>query len=138
VTPGQTRNFADAVAALREAETLVNLAAVSGPADEPPHTDSDEQSWVSDWVERAKTSAHKAAEWAASPVVAMKDRARRVVDRLREGARRVHQATFGRAAKALKPVQDAINTVQFGMAGASLIVTAGMLYLAYRFWFKRT
>lgn len=137
MTPAQTRLFWKAVASLREAETVTNLSGVSGPADEPPRQESDEQSFVADWVSRAKHALAKGREYATAPEKWIRDRAGRVVHRIREGAIAINRATFGRAAKALAPVQQAVNAAEFGFVGFSVLATVALAYLGWRLFLKK-
>lgn len=138
MTPGAQRALWRAVNNLREAEALANLTgSVSGPADEPPKSEQDEPGWVADWAKRAGETLEKARQWAASRPSVLRERARRIINHVRDGAREINKATFGRAAKALEPIQSAANMISFGGFGLSVVATVALAYAAYRIFVKK-
>lgn len=151
MTPGAERNYWAAVNALREAETLAQLAgSVSGPADEPPR-DGEEQSWIADWTKRAKESLAKAREWRDSEKKSLRDRAARIARHASEGVRRIGQAAKWQSpggvalegAKWLKTaagkkvmrelssVSDTARSIQFGVILSSVGATVALLALGW-------
>lgn len=89
-----------AVHALRQAEELAKLAdSVSGPADAAPKTEAEERSFIKDWATRARAALKRAYDWHVSRKDALQKRAREVGERIREGARRIAQASPAEAAK---------------------------------------
>lgn len=135
--PGAERNYWAAVSALREAESLAQLSSVSGPADEPPR-DGDEPSWIEDWSKRAHDALKKAREWADSKKRALRDRASRIAEHVRTGARRIYQASpIGKTAKALQSVNETANHIQLAAWVTSVGLTLALLAGAW--WlFKQT
>jgi hypothetical protein len=125
------------VSALREAEALAGLtSSVSGPADEPYRDEKDEPGWVEDWAKRAGETLEKARQWASQKPAALRERARRIMKHVRDGAEEIRKATLGRAAKTLESVTSTAQTIQFGAAGVSVLLTVGLAWLAYRIYMK--
>lgn len=137
MTPGNYRNLWRATASLREAETLANLSEVSGPADEPPKDDAGLQSWAEDWKGRALDAVHKAREFIERPAVVMKERGRAIVNRISTGLSAIRRATGQKLKQTLAPVAAALGAAQLGFYGMQFVVTAGIVYLAYRFLLAR-
>jgi CHASE3 domain sensor protein len=125
------RNLWRATAALREAETLAQLSAVSGPADEPPRDQNDEQSWAEDWKGRALESLARARDFALRPAVVMKDRAKAIVNRISGGLAAIRRATGARLRATLKPVEQALTVATVGYYGS---VTVGLIVLGWIAW----
>jgi CHASE3 domain sensor protein len=126
-----SRNLWRATAALREAETLAQLASVSGPADEAPREQTEEQSWAEDWKTRALESLDKARQFALKPAVVMKDRAKTIVNRIASGLAAIRRATGQRLRATLKPVEQALTVATVGYYGS---VTVGLLVLGWIAW----
>lgn len=82
-----------AVFALRQAETLADLASVAGPSDTPPELVADFGSFASDWADRARRALSKAQQWAIEkPAQAARERAQRVAEQVKRGARAILRA----------------------------------------------
>lgn len=82
-----------AVFALRQAETLADLASVAGPSDTPPELAADFGSFASDWADRARRALSKAQQWAIEkPAQAARERAQKVAQQVSRGARAIVRA----------------------------------------------
>lgn len=142
MTPGTQASYWRAVEALREAETLANLAgAVSGPADEPPKQDSDQDSFIEDWTGRAKQALSKAAQWATAPERFLRERGKRIAKRISDGAhelmRRVNKANT-RIWTPLQTVTDTAEKIQLAWGLGTIFATALVAYAAYRIFVKKS
>jgi hypothetical protein len=83
-----------AVSALREAETLAQLApSVSGPADAPPTGDI--VSWTGDWEARARRALNRAREFVLAPQKATRDIGTRIARRVHEGGSAIKRKIKG-------------------------------------------
>lgn len=128
----QERLWWRAVNALREAETLAELKAISGPADAPPGA-GDETSWVDDWAKRGREALRKARDWAESEKRSARERAARIADRVRSGVRAIWRASpVSKANQALKALADAANTITLATAIGTTVLTIGLLWLGWR------
>jgi hypothetical protein len=138
---GQDRLWWTAVSALREAETLAELAGkVSGPADEPPKA-GDEKSWVEDWAARSRAVLKKFLDHASTgpsgavPLAAKRAAqqvAKRAAGHIREGARSINRATRGQTANVLKPVTDLANAITIATGIGSVLATAALLFVGWK------
>lgn len=134
MTPGAHKNFWRATESLREAETLAQMAGdVSGPADEPPKSEADEQSWAEDWKGRALETLGKAREWAQGSSRAMKERAKRIVDRISSGVSAIRRATGQRLRDTLQPVQQALQVATLGYYGFATLGTIAIGWLVWKY-----
>lgn len=134
MTPGKERLYWGAVNALREAESLAQLAGVvGGPADEPPRA-GEEESWVTDWSNRAREALGRARDWVSSKKRALRDRAARIAHHVQEGARRIYQASpLPATRRALESVTDAARAItiasMFAGIGTTVLLVLGALWL---------
>lgn len=116
---------------------MAGLKAVSGPADGPPAR-GDEQSWIDDWKKRATETLKKARDWAESEKAAARDRARRIAERVRAGARDIYRASPAAKAKGvLDALTKAANTITLASAIGTGVLTLGLLWLAWELLAKR-
>jgi hypothetical protein len=133
------RNYWAAVSSLREAETLAAMTGgVSGPADEPPKP-GEEASWVDDWARRAGESLARAREWSASRKRMLRERAQRIVSRVRDGAASVRRAVGAPITKANETFQDvvrSVNNLSYSLLGAEVLLTAALAFAAWKLFFK--
>lgn len=141
MSAARERHYWQAVSALRTAETLASLQAVSGPADAIPEAGK-EQSWLDDWSARAKDSLRKAGEWVQSGKQAAKDRARRVAAAVREGVREIWRATppgqlADTSKKTLQAVADASNAITWASIIGSGVATVALLAAVWWLWSKK-
>lgn len=128
---GRERDWWRAVSALREAEALADLKAISGPADGPP-APGDEPSWVDDWAKRAREALRKARDFSESAKRAAKDRARAIADNVRRGVRAIYRASPGsQASAALRALAEAANTITLATAIGTGVLTLGLLWLGW-------
>ena len=115
-----------AISSLREAETLAQMPGdISGPADEAP-TPGNEESFVNDWSGRAREALKKAFEWHASPIAAVKERARRIAKRIYKGARDLRdipEKLSDAARKRLELLEEAAKTLLM-RGGVAAVLTA--------------
>lgn len=147
--PAHVRELAwEAVHALREAESLAQLAhTVSGPADTPPTSLDDFDSWTADFIGRSRAVLATQADQTlrdASP--SMRDKLREVARAIRRGAGKARDAidainSVGPVAVAQKlwrhrpsltQLKDAAGTV---LGAATLTYGAGLLILAAVVWY---
>lgn len=141
MSPARERHYWRAVTALRTAETLASLQAVSGPADGVPEAGK-EQSWADDWTSRAKETLKKAGEWVQSGKQAAKDRARRVASSVREGIREFWKATppgqlTDVSKKTMQSLADASNAITWASLIGSGAATVALLAVLWWLWSKK-
>lgn len=135
---GRERAYWRAVNHLRTAETLANLQAISGPADAAPEPGK-EQGWLDDWTARAKESLKKARDWVDSGKDAAKDRARKIAEAVRNGAREVWRASppgqlSDMSKKSLQAIADASTAVTWASIIGSGVATVALLAGAWWLW----
>jgi hypothetical protein len=131
------RNLWRAVEALKQAESLAQIAgAISGPADTVPPA-GQEESWGADWVERAKRALQRANDLWQQGTDASKERARRIATRVKEGSRAVWEALPGtKAARSVQSLADTANTFSMATLIGGTGLTLVILYIGYKLFQK--
>lgn len=130
-----------AVFALRQAETLAELASVAGPSDTPPELAADFSSFAADWADRARRALSKAQQWAIEkPAQAAKERASRVAEHVARGARAIVRAGKRIASWPKRTVQVLGQTAEemaSRWAVSGVITAAVVAYVAWWYFAKR-
>lgn len=126
-----------AVYALREAEAITKLGDVVGEeTDEPPKA-GQEQSWTDKWATRAKKNLAKAWDWWTSGNEKLRDRAKSVADRVKEGVRAIKKANpLSGASRKVQDLQDAANSISMAIFFGEVVVTGLLVWAAWEFFFK--
>lgn len=139
MTPKAERAYWRATAALAEAETLARLRDnVSGPADEPPRGDGDEAGWIDDWTSRASETLKKAKAWTTSKKKTLVERGARIARRVREGARKIYEASpLARANQKLVGLIGDAQKIQLAGEAVAVVATVVLGYVAYRLFIKK-
>lgn len=123
-----------AVYALRSAESLAQLGVVAGPADAPPDKQEDSESWVQDWITRAKDALAKAKqmhdEAARRGLGVLRDRARKIGERIVTGTRAIVQAQVATAKKVSKEVLRQLDEIHADARAVAIGWTATQVALA--------
>jgi hypothetical protein len=143
------RSLWPAVYALRTAESIANLATVTGAADAPPATPEDEESWAKEWLTRARAALSSAGQMVAAAADAAKpanvaaelrERAQRIAENVRVGVKNIRE----RAKKAAKTLREDLLAVNKTAGNLLEAVTAGEIALtvtaviAALWWFTRS
>lgn len=130
-----------AVFALRQAETLADLASVAGPSDTPPELAADFGSFASDWADRARRALSKAQQWALEkPAQAARERAQKVAQQVSRGARAIVRAGRRIAGWPLRTIQVLGQTAEemATRSAISAVITAAVVgYAAWWYFAKR-
>lgn len=133
-----------AVHRLREAEALAGLGSVAGPLDAPPEKPEDEDSWTRDWLTRAKAAFKRAVEMheeaSRKGVEVVRERARTIAQRLRDGAAGVLQGAKNVAKTTRDEVQSFLEKAQqatFTWASLNTAFAVGAIVFALWYFTRR-
>lgn len=115
-----------AISDLRQAEALVDMGTVSGPADRPPEA-GQEQSWISDWVAKSRALLKRAAELVTSGNRAVAERGVEAARRVHRSAKRIVQFV-GKPAKDVKDAAERVG-VYWSLTTIGLLAVAAWFAL---------
>lgn len=123
---------------LLQAEKVANLGQrVSGPADEPPKSGTDEDTYIRDWKARAKEALKEGYQGFESGNQSLRDRASEIGRRIKEGIDSIFQASpLKAAAEKLDELRQAAVAIQGATAAGAVLVTIFLLWLAYKILWK--